>query len=624
MTDTLPKLLLDKAKRWPDRVALREKALGIWRDVTWSSYADRVRHLSLGLRALGLERGDKVVIAGDNRVEWIVAELAAQSAGAIAMGVYQDSVAEELRALVDASHATFLVVEDQEQVDKVLEIRDSLESVQTVIFWDPRGMRSYDAPFLKSLAEVSALGESRSPDGFEALVSATSPDDVALFATTSGTTGRPKLAMLTHRNLLSMAHHLDEIDPLVPEDRFLSFLPLAWVGEQMMSVSSALHVGFTVHFPEEPETVPENLRETGPQVIFSPPRIWENLISEIQVKHEDASWLKRRVYDWALSRGEPDAPLRRGLTHLLCSLWIQDQMGLRHLKRAYTGGAALGPDVLRFFHTLGVNLKQIYGQTEVSGVSVVHRDGDVNPETMGVPIPGTEIRIADDGEILTRSSAVFSGYFENEEATAQSLRNGWLHSGDAGYLTEEGHLVVIDRAQDVTRLSDGTLFSPQFVENKLKFIPYVREAVVFGGEDRPFVTALIVMDFRNVGKWAERRQMSYTTFTDLAQQDEVYELIKEHVARVNQSLPETSRIRRFLLLHKELDADDAELTRTRKVRRRFVAERYRELIDALFGESDRVAVETEVRYQDGRTSRMQTAIRIEQMDHPDTIDEAIV
>ena len=381
-----------------------------------------------------------------------------------------------------------------------------------------------------------------------------------------------------------------------PDDEFVSFLPMAWIGEQMVGVASAMLAGFTVNFPEETATVRQDMREIGPAFLMSPPRIWENMVSDVQVMAEDTTPLKRWIYRWAMKVGtaaadgrsngsRPGLPAR--IRHRLAD-WtvfhpIRDQLGLNRVKRAYTGGAALGPDVFRFFHAIGVNLKQLYGQTEVSGISVVHRDGDIRFHTVGTPFPETEIRISGEGEILCRSPAVFQGYFRNPEATAETLEDGWLHSGDAGYFEDDGHLVVIDRLADVMKLADGTAFSPQFVENKLKFSPYVREAVVFGGGGAPFVTTMIAIDMENAGQWAERHRIPYTTFTDLARRAEVYRLIRSHVGTVNQDLPEAARIRRFLLLHKELHADDAELTRTRKVRRRYIADRFGDIIGALQG-----------------------------------------
>jgi long-chain acyl-CoA synthetase len=623
--ETLPGLLLRRAGEDGARVALREKEFGIWQELSWSEYRDRVRDFSLGLIDLGLEQGDRVAIIGDNRPEWVIAEIAAQAAGAIPIGVYQDSVADELRFLLESSGACVVVAEDQEQVDKVLDIIEHTPAIEHIVYHDEKGLNAYDDPRLRFFPEVEKLGRARhldEPTRFESDVAGLDPDATALLCPTSGTTSRPKLAMLSHRNLLAMTTQIQAVDPVHLNDDYVSFLPLAWIGEQMISVPWALTVGFAVSFPESTDTVRQDLREIGPQTLVSPPRIWESLVSDVQVGIEDSSPLKRRVYEWSMSVGQEAAAARfrgeslsgglrwkRQLAEILTFLPLKDQLGLRHVRRAYTGGAALGPDVFRFFHAMGVNLKQLYGQTEVSGISAVHRDGDVKFQTVGKPLPDTEVRIAEGGEVLSRSPAIFGGYYDDEDATAEALKDGWLHSGDAGYMDDEGHLVVIDRAKDVMTLADGTAFSPQFIENKLKFSPYVREAVVFGG-DWPFVTAIIAIDFANAGTWAERRRLAYTTFTDLAQRSEIYDLISSHTEDVNTDLPDSARVRRFLLLHKEFDADDGELTRTRKVRRGFIAERYAELVQALYGEADTVAVESTISYQDGRTSTVRHDIRI--------------
>ena len=624
---TLPGLLAFRAARTPDAVALREKEFGIWQEITWAGYLDRVRRFALGMAEMGVRAGDRIAVAGDNRPEWVIAELAAQVLGALPLGLYQDAVADELGALLEAADAAVVVAEDQEQVDKVLQVRGRLPSLRHIVYYDPRGLLGYAAPGLAAFEDVESRGaaaHAARPDAFDERLSALRPDDTALLCTTSGTTSRPKLAMLSHANLLSMADQFQRADPLCPADECVSFLPLAWIGEQMISVSSALRTGFAVNFPEEAETVRKDLREIGPRVVVSPPRIWESLVSDVQVMAEDATPLKRRAYRWAMKAGravaeagfqgrEPTAAerWRRRVADWLVLRPLRDHLGLSRVRRAYTGGAALGPDVFRFFHAVGVNLKQLYGQTEVSGISVVHRDGDVRFHTVGTPLPDTEVRIADTGEILCRSPAVFQGYFRDPQATAATLTDdGWLRSGDAGSF-DDGHLVVVDRLADVMRLASGEAFSPQFVENKLKFSPYVREAVVFGGGDHPFVAAMIAIDMENAGQWAERRRVAYTTFTDLAGKDEVRALIRTHVARVNEALPVAARIRRFLLLHKELHADDAELTRTRKVRRRHVESRFQELVQALNGDADSVAVDTEIAYQDGRTAAVRHDLRIE-------------
>ena len=630
MAETLPQFLQEHASKTPDRIALRERIYGIWQAITWRQYLQHVKDFSLGLVSLGLQPDETIAIIGDNRPEWVIAELAAQSVGAKSIGIYQDSVVKEMIYIFNHADVSFVVVEDQEQVDKILEMWPQLKGVRKVIYYDPKGLRNYTEDFLMYFPDVEALGgkyDEEHSGWWEARLAEGKSSDLAILSTTSGTTGNPKLAMLTHGNLLSMGRNLMQVDPLSPEDEFVSFLPLAWIGEQMMALACGLQVGFKVNFPEEPETVQHDIREIGPQVMFSPPRIWENLVSQVQVKIEDTTRLKQAFYNWAMPIGyemadvrfrkeEPSAGLkfRYFLADWTVFQMIKDHLGLRRLKRAYTGGAALGPDVFRFFHALGVNLKQIYGQTEVSGISVVHRDGDIKFQTVGTPIPETEIKIAENGEILVRSPAVMQGYYRNPEATAETLdEEGWLHSGDAGYFDEDGHLIVIDRAKDVMTLHDGTKFSPQFIENKLKFSPYIKEAVVFGG-DWPFVAAFVNIDFANVGKWAENNQLAYTTYTDLSQKAEVYALVRKHVEQANADLPPAARIRRFLLLHKELDADDAELTRTRKVRRRLIAQRYDDLISALYSHNDHVDVETVITYQDGRTATLQTRLHIESME----------
>jgi long-chain acyl-CoA synthetase len=629
MPETLPQFLYEHAQRTPNRPALRERLYGIWQTLTWREYYEHVKYFALGLVSLGLQPQETIAIIGDNRPEWLIAELAAQSVGAKSVGVYQDSIASEIVYILNHADVTFVVVEDQEQVDKILEIWPQLQGVRKVIYYDPKGLRNYTEEFLMYFPQVEALGreyEKEHPGWFEERLSQGRGDDIAILSTTSGTTANPKLAMLTHKSMLSMGRNLMKVDPLTPQDNFVSFLPLAWIGEQMMVMSCGLQIGFTVNFPEEPETVQHDLREIGPQVMFSPPRIWESLVSQVQVKIEDTTALKRAMYNWAMRIGyrmadtrfrkETPSPWLRLLYFLadwLVFQEIKDQLGLRHLKRAYTGGAALGPDTFRFFHALGVNLKQIYGQTEINGIAVLHRDGDIKFQTVGTPIPETEVKIDESGEILMRSPAVMVGYYRNPEATAEALRDGWLHSGDAGYFDEDGHLVVIDRVKDVMTLHDGTKFSPQFIENKLKFSPYIKEAVVFGG-DWPYVTAMINIDFANVGKWAEKHQIAYTTYTDLSQKPEVYRLIRKHVEQANADLPPAARIQRFLLLHKELDADDAELTRTRKVRRRLIAQRYADLISALYSHASYVDVETTITYQDGRTAKIQTRVSIESLD----------
>jgi long-chain acyl-CoA synthetase len=622
---TLPRLLLDQAAAQGGRTALREKEWGVWQPYCWKDYLRHTAQFAGGLKALGFGRGDIVILIGDNRPEWLWAELAIQSLGGIALGLYQDATPDEVGYIFELAKARMVVAEDQEQVDKILTLRPGLPDLKYIVYHDPKGLRSSAEEGLFDFRAVQELGRDAAQD-FPAWVEELAPDDPCLIATTSGTTGRPKLAMLSHKNLLAMAHNLGQADPKRRGDEFVSFLPLAWMGEQMMAVASALLFGFTVNFPEEPDTVQADTREIGPHLIFSPPRVWENLAARVQVKIMETTPLKRFLYNlflpWGHERADvvlagrkPGLGLR--LKYRLAD-WglfraLRDRLGFTNLRSASTGGAALGPDTFRFFHAMGVNLKQIYGQTEIAGISCIHRDGAIDFDTVGQPIAETELRISDTGEILSRSPAVFLGYYRNEKATAETLEDGWLRSGDAGYFKDNGQLVVIDRLKDVMHLADGTRFSPQFMENKLKFSPYVREAVVLG-QGRERITAILCIDGEIVGRWAESKGITYTTYQDLAAKPEVYELMAGEARRINATLPENTRVGRFTLLFKELDADDGELTRTRKVRRQVVGERYAAIIDALYSSVEQVEVTACILYQDGRSREMCGTLRIMDVD----------
>ncbi len=627
----LPALLQRNALHYGDlKVALREKEFGIWQSVTWRKYYEHVKDFALGLRSLGFEKNDKLAVIGDNRPEWLYAELAAQSLGGIPLGIYQDSILTEVAYIINHSEARVVVAEDQEQVDKILEMIEELPLLERIIYTDHKGMRYYDDAKLIYFPKVEELGreyERNHAEEFEAGLAALKDTDIALISYTSGTTGFPKGSLLTHRNMLRMALNLNEVDPKQASDEFVSFLPLPWIGEQMMAVSSALAIGFTVNFPEEPETATSDLYEIGPHVMFSPPRVWESLSRSVMVKHLDATKVKRLVYrlampvgyrmaDFKFAKQRPPLGWRLlyGLAYLLAFRALKDRLGFSRLRSASTGGAALGPDVFRFFHAMGVNLKQIYGQTEISGISCIHRDGDIDFDTVGMPIPETELRIHDPdpsgvGEIISRSPALFQGYHKDPEGTRKTLKDGWLHSGDAGYLNEAGHLVCIDRISDLMRLDDGTQFSPMYIENKLKFCPYIVETVVLGHE-KPYVTAMICIDFKHTGKWAEDRRIGYTTYTDLAAKAEVYDLIEREVVRVNRSLPGGARIKKFLLLYKELDPDDEELTRTKKVRRKFINEKYSREIAGLYSDVEAIDIESVIRYQDGKTATLRTKLQV--------------
>ena len=631
---TLPSLLRRNAEKFGDRkVALREKEFGIWQSVTWRGYYQHVKYLALGLAALGFQDDDSLAIIGDNRPEWVYAELAAQSLKGRPLGIYQDSILTEVAYVIDHSDACFVVAEDQEQADKVLDMKGELPKVKRVIYTDPKGMRDYDDPLLIFMPDVEEMGrqfEKDHPGYFEKSIERLTPEDLALVAYTSGTTGKPKGSLLTHRNMLKMALNLAAVDPKRPDDEFVSFLPLPWIGEQMMAVSTALAVGFTVNFPEEPETAMEDLYEIGPNVVFSPPRVWEQLARSVIVKHLDASWLKRFIYrlcmpmgyelaDFHFKRKSPPFTWKilQGLSWLLLFRALKDRLGFANIRSATTGGAALGPDVFRFFHACGVNLKQIYGQTEISGISCIHRERRVDFNSVGEPIPETEVEIHQPdpegvGEIISRSPALFTGYLKADEATRDTILDGWLHSGDAGYISPEGQLICIDRVKDLMQLTSGARFSPMFIENKLKFCPYIIECCVLGHE-RDYVSAMICIDYKHTGKWAEDHRIGYTTYTDLAGKEEVYRLIEKEVVRVNRFLPEAARVKRFLLLYKEFDPDDGELTRTRKLRRRFIAERYTKEIEALYQDVNQVHVESTIQYQDGKTATIITDLQIRRM-----------
>jgi long-chain acyl-CoA synthetase len=624
---TLPSLLTQNKERFGSRrTALREKEFGIWQEYSWEDYYEHVKNFSLGLQYLGFQKGDKLAIIGDNRPEWVWAELATQCARGIPLGIYQDSILTEVAYVINQSEATMVVAEDQEQCDKLLALKEQIPRVVKIIYTDPKGMRSYNDPLLISFSEAEDIGKEKgNSQSFGENIQNLREDDIAFIAYTSGTTGFPKGSILTHKNMITMAKNLNQVDPKFEEDQFVSFLPLPWVGEQMMAVSTSLLIGFTVNFPEEPETAMEDLYEIGPNLVFSPPRIWEGLSRSIMVKIRDASFFKRFIYNlslpiaykWADFKFEKIKPpwywkALYSMAYLAIFRALKDRLGFSRIRSAMTGGALLGPDVFRFFHALGIELKQIYGQTEISGISTIHRSGDVKYDTVGLPIPETDIKISEEGEILSRSPALFQGYWKNPEATAQALKDGWLHSGDAGYFTKDGHLVCIDRVKDLMQLADGTKFSPLFIENKLKFCPYIVEAVVIGHQ-KHFIGALLSIDFKHTGKWAEEHGIPYTTYTDLSSKKEVYELIEKEVYRVNKTLPTEMHIFKFILLYKELDADDEELTRTRKVRRGFISEKYKKEIDALYGDQENLPVETVIKYQDGRTAKVQRNLYIHTM-----------
>ncbi|MCJ7683881.1 MAG: AMP-binding protein, partial [Desulfobacteraceae bacterium] len=556
------------------------------------------------------------------------AEMAAMCAGGVGVWLFQDCMMDEVKYIIDHSDSKFFVGETQEETDKGLSIKDDCPKLQTIIWDDPKGMRNYHQEYLISIKKVQELGkelDKKEPELFEKMINKGHGDDVCLLFYTSGTTALPKGALLTHWNMLTMGKNLMAVDPCYDTDDFVSYLPFAWIGEQMMSISCGLQMGYTLNFPEEPDTAQANIREIGPHVMFAPPRLYEGMTRQVQVKYIDSTWIKRKIYEFATKVGYKAAglrfekkpvPLQWKFLNWISSITMQkklkDHLGLSRLRHCYTGGAAMGPDHFKFFHALGVNLKQIYGQTEVAGISVVHRDGDIKYDTVGTPIPETEIKITEEGEILTKSPSVFIGYYKNDEATAKTLIDEWLYSGDRGFIDEDGHLVVFDRSKDVMTLNDGRPFSPQYLETRLKFSPFVREVWAIG-DNRDYVTAVMCIDYAVVGKWADDKKLNYTSYPELSQKPEVYDLVQKQIEEANKDLPGPAKINKFVNLYKVFDADDEELTRTSKLRRDFVGSRYKDIVDALYSDADVVHMDTKITYEDGREQRIKTDLRVQKI-----------
>jgi long-chain acyl-CoA synthetase len=625
-TNTLPKLLRRNAQVWARLPGMREKERGIWETFTWRQCQAHVRDLALGLAALGFKRGDKLSVLGDNRARLYWAQISAQALGGMSVPLYQDSIASELVHVLTHAEVSVVVAEDQEQVDKVLSLRDQLPNLRWILYEDPRGMGAYREKFLKSITEVEAAGRDfgkAHPSYYETELNKGGPEDVALVAYTSGTTGRSKGALLSHRNMIATSESFATVESVKRGDNWLCYLPMGWVGDSMFSLSTSLVIGATCNCPESPETVQRDLRELGPSALLAPPRIWENMLTSLQVKATDASRLKRSIYEYFRAAAERRELLKSdgkpipATLRATCRLGeffvygpVRDQLGLRNARWCLTGGAPLGPDTFRFFRSFGVNLKQIYGATEASALIATQADDAADPNTVGRTLPGVAVRIGEKGEVQVKGPGVFLGYYKQEEATRDALTaDGWLRTGDAGLIDPSGALAIIDRAKDVGKLADGTPFAPQFIENKLKFSPYVREAVAFG-DQRSFVAAMIAVDMSTVGKWAEAESLPYTSFMDLAGKPEVAKLIVGEVRKINKTLPESSRVRRIVLLNKELEADDAEMTRTRKVRRGFVADKYAAVVAALYQGASEARLTMEITFEDGRKSSLTSTLAV--------------
>lgn len=633
--DTFPKFLLVNAKIRGDRPAIREKDLGIWQTWTWAQVKEEVKALALGLKELGVERGDKVAIIGSNkpRLYWSMA--ATQSIGGIPVPVYQDAVADEMSYVLQHAGAKIAIVENQEQVDKVLSISEQLPSITHLVYDEPRGLRDYDHTRLKWINEVQDIGrkamETKYPgDAWEKMIAEGKGSDIAVILYTSGTTGKPKGVMLTYDSVVISSQNANSFDNLTEKEEVIAYLPMAWVGDHIFSYAQSYVAGYTVNCPESPETIIEDRREIGTSYAFAPPRVYENLLTLTMVRMEDAGRVKHAMFHYFLKHArkwgekilnkEP-VPLGARLLYWLGEILVYGPMknryGFTRVRVAYTAGEAIGPEIFRYYRSLGVNLKQLYGQTEASVYITAQPDGEIYADTVGKPSPDVEIKIEDNGEVLFRSPGVFAGYYKEPEKTAEAKTpDGWVKSGDAGFFDPKtGHLKIIDRAKDVGRLNDGTLFAPKYIENKLKFYPNIKEAVAFG-DKRDYVTVMLNIDLVSVGSWAERNNVIYGSYQELAAHPRVYAMLAEHVDEVNKSLSEEgpmagAQIKRFLILHKELDADDGELTRTQKVRRGFIADRYAPLAKGLYDGSKEVDITTDLTFEDGRKGTISARVKIE-------------
>lgn len=617
--NTFPKILQHNANHWPNEIAMREKEFGIWNEFSWLDYQNRVKWISLALKELSISEGDAIALLGDNRPEWVWGEVAAHAMGCYSIGIFQDSLHEEVVYLLNKSNATVVIAEDEEQCDKLLELGDEIPDVKYIVYCDPRGMRKYKDTRLISIEDIYLKGQvidAKNGDKYNEMVEATQPEKTAIYCTTSGTTSKPKIALLAGGNFVEHCSSYLRADPRQPGDNYVSVLPLPWIMEQVYAVGQALIARQIVNFVEEQETLMADLREIGPSFVLLAPRVWEGILADVKARMMDSTPLKQKLFNYAMKLAEQaqEQGKTSWLADVLLMKALRDRLGFTFLKSAATGGAAMGPDTFRFFQTIGVPLRQLYGQTELCGAYTVHKEGDVDYDSVGVAFDCAEVKVinTDDqgvGEVLGKTVGMFTGYLDNQEAYDEDVKDGWMHTGDAGYFKPSGHLVIIDRIKDLAKTSNGFQYSPQYIENKLKFSSFIGEAVILG-KDKPYLSAIICIRFSILSKWAEQQGLLFTNYTSLAALPEVYQKLTEEVSKVNDTLPEAQKINKFLLLYKELDADDGELTRTRKVRRSVIAEKYGDIISSIYDNQEQVDIDTVITFQDGTKTRIQTQLKV--------------
>jgi long-chain acyl-CoA synthetase len=617
--DTFPKILRHNAMMWGNDIAMREKEFGIWSEFSWLDYHNRVKWMSLTLRHLGIEDEVTIALLGDNRPEWVWGEVAAHALSCYSLGIYQDSMHEEVAYLLNRSHAEVVIAEDEEQCDKLLELGDKIPAVKYIIYCDPRGMRKYNDPRLISIEDIYKTGQQldeQYPQDYNKLVDAGRAENIAIYCTTSGTTSKPKIVLLQGSKFIEHCCSYLRADPREPGDNYVSVLPLPWIMEQVYAVGQALIARQIVNFVEEQETMMADLREIGPNFVLLAPRVWEGILADVQARMMDSTPLKKKLFDFALKRAETALVKgrRSRFADLLLMKALRDRLGFSFLKSAATGGAAMGPDTFKFFQSIGVPLRQLYGQTEMCGAYTIHHQDDVDYDSVGVAFDTAQLQVINTdsegvGEIIAKTAGMFSGYLGDQDAFDEDVKEGWMHTGDAGYFKPSGHLVVIDRIKDLAKTSKGVQYSPQYIENKLKFSSFIGEAVILG-KDKPFLSAILCIRFSIVSKWAEQQGLSFTNYTNLSSLPEVYEQLTKEIEIVNQSLPDAQKINKFILLYKELDADDGELTRTRKVRRGVIADKYADIIESIYSDNSHVDIDTVITFQDGSKSRIKTQLKV--------------